>query len=144
MLPLEETGVDLDGLKNQVGVVSNGEMVLIDSVFLNTLPANQLKSGYAEILKHGLIDDVKLLEISIKFKSIKFDDIDEIIFQSVLIKNKVVTEDPFEYGLRKILNFGHTLGHAIETYFLNNPDLDELLHGRGNCYRYDYGELYFL
>ena len=53
----------------------------------------------------------------------------KIIFQSVLIKNKVVTEDPFEYGLRKILNFGHTLGHAIETYFLNNLDLDELLHG---------------
>lgn len=124
-----KTGVDLDGLKNQVGVISNGEMVLIDSVFLNTLPANQLKSGYAEILKHGLIDDINYWKLVSNFKSIKFNEIDEIIFQSVLIKNKVVTEDPFEYGLRKILNFGHTLGHAIETYFLNNSDLDELLHG---------------
>ena len=124
-----KTGVDLDGLKNQVGVISNGEMVLIDSVFLNTLPANQLKSGYAEILKHGLINDSHYWELVSNFKSIKINEIDEIIHQSVLIKNKVVTEDPFEYGFRKILNFGHTLGHAIETYFLNNSDLDELLHG---------------
>ena len=72
-----KTGVDLDGLKNQVGVVSNGEMVLIDSVFLNTLPANQLKSGYAEILKHGLIDDINYWKLVSNFKSIKFNDIDK-------------------------------------------------------------------
>ena len=124
-----KTGVDLDGLKNQVGVISNGEMVLIDSVFLNTLPANQLKSGYAEILKHGLIDDINYWKLVSNFKSTKFNEIDEIIYQSVLIKNKVVLEDPYENGLRKVLNFGHTLGHAIETYFINSTNLGELLHG---------------
>lgn len=124
-----KTGVDLEGLKNQIGVVSFGEMILIDSIFLNTLPANQLKSGYAEILKHGIIDDYDYWKVVSNLKDVKFDAIDEIIHQSVLIKNRVVTEDPNENNLRKILNFGHTLGHAIETFYLKEESLKDLLHG---------------
>lgn len=124
-----KTGVDLGALKNQVGVISEGSMVLVDTSYLQTLPPNHVISGFAEMLKHGLIADKTYWE---ELKSIdKIDDsnIDNLVYRSVEIKNKVVTEDPTEQGLRKILNFGHTLGHAIESYFLENGDKTPLLHG---------------
>lgn len=124
-----KTGVDLGVLKNQVGVISTGEMVVIDTDFLNTLPQEQLRSGMAEMFKHGLIYDRNYW---MKFKDlhqINLDNVRELIWESVDIKNKIVTIDPLENGLRKSLNFGHTLGHAIESYFLNHPTKKELLHG---------------
>lgn len=124
-----KTGVDLGVLKNQIGVVSEGSMVLIDTSFLETLPANQMVSGYAEMLKHGLIYDKNYWQTLIDFESLDISILDKLIHDSVIIKNKVVTEDPKELGLRKILNFGHTLGHAIESYFLGNADKTPLLHG---------------
>lgn len=124
-----KTGIDLGSLKNLVGVISNGEMVLIDTVFLNTLPAEQIKSGYSEVLKHGLIKNLNYWKKTSNFKNLNFDDLDEIIHESVVIKNEVVLKDPFENDLRKILNFGHTLGHAIESYFLTNETKKTLLHG---------------
>jgi 3-dehydroquinate synthase len=124
-----KTGVDLGHLKNQVGVISEGSMVLIDTSYLGTLPQNQMVSGYAEMLKHGLVYDKTYWETLTNLHHLDISHLDQLIYDSVVIKNKVVSEDPTEQGLRKILNFGHTLGHAIESYFLGNADKTPLLHG---------------
>ena len=122
-----KTGVDLGMLKNQIGVINQPQMVLIATDFLKTLDTRQLHSGFAEMLKHGLIksesywNDLKLLS--------SFDSLDTPIYESVVIKNEVVLQDPTEQHIRKILNFGHTLGHAIETHFLTNESKETLLHG---------------
>jgi len=124
-----KTGVDLGTLKNQIGVINTAEMVLVDTHFLNTLPLNELRSGFAEMLKHGLIkseaywNTLKDLTLSVH------QDLDDLIYESILIKKEIIDQDPLEIGLRKILNFGHTLGHAIESYYLSNPDKINLLHG---------------
>jgi len=124
-----KTGIDLGMLKNQVGVIQLPTMVLINTLFLESLPTRQMLSGFTEMLKHGLIYHKEHWE---KLKNI--DLINhvvpvELIHESITIKNKVVTVDPHEKGLRKILNFGHTLGHAIESYLLQNENRDALLHG---------------
>ena len=124
-----KTGVDLDNLKNLVGLFSNPEMVLIDSTFLETLPERELKSGVAEVIKYGLTFDADLLETIKQDKWKEVAALNNIIYQSIEIKNKVVLEDFKETGLRKVLNFGHTVGHAIESYYLDHKDLDRLLHG---------------
>lgn len=121
-------GIDLNGLKNQIGVFNYPNGVFIDAQFLQTLPFNQLRSGFAEVLKHALIKDVKYWN---KVKNInlnEFNEWDEIIAHSVTIKNEVVLKDPKEQNLRKILNFGHTIGHAIETYHLADQN-NFFLHG---------------
>lgn len=124
-----KTGVDLDLSKNQIGTITFADMVLIDPRFLDTLPNNELRSGFAEMLKHGLIQDQKYWKQLRQLKQLTLNDLDELIHHSVAIKNKVVSKDPNEMGLRKILNFGHTLGHAIESYCLDNDDIKTLLHG---------------
>jgi len=124
-----KTGVDLGPLKNQVGVIINPQAVIIEPVFLNTLPANEYRSGYAEMLKHGLIQDAAYWKKLANFKSISTDQIATFIHHSVNIKYQVVRQDPREDSLRKILNYGHTLGHAIESYFLIHEDKTTLLHG---------------
>lgn len=124
-----KTGIDLGPLKNQVGVISSGDMVIVDTGFLDTLPQNHLKSGLAEMLKHGLIYARAYWNKFLNLNTLTLDDLDALIHQSVEIKNHIVTEDPNEHGLRKTLNFGHTLGHAIESYFLSQTDKEELLHG---------------
>ncbi|MEJ2162674.1 MAG: 3-dehydroquinate synthase [Robiginitalea sp.] len=122
-----KTGVDLGPLKNQIGVINNPGLVLIQPGYLDTLDSRQLRSGFAEMLKHGLICDRAY------WTSLKGLDSPEqapaYIHESVDLKNQVVLEDPLEGGLRKILNFGHTLGHAIESYFLDTADREPLLHG---------------
>lgn len=120
-------GIDFQGFKNHIGVFHEPHRVFIDPVFLHTLDEREMRSGFAEIIKHCLIAD------DLMFKEIYGQDIstlrmDKLIEHSVLIKNKVVTEDPFEKGLRKILNFGHTVGHAVETFFLSQKE-NKLLHG---------------
>ncbi|MDT0607473.1 3-dehydroquinate synthase [Croceitalea rosinachiae] len=121
-----KTGVDLGVLKNQVGVINQPKMVLIFPEFLETLEERQLKSGYAEMLKHGLIADKHYWN---KLVQLNESDYKSHIQESILIKNGVVEQDPTEQGVRKKLNFGHTLGHAIESYFLEHPDKKTLLHG---------------
>lgn len=121
-----KTGVDLGALKNQIGVINQPQMVLVFPGFLKTLEARQLKSGYSEMLKHGLIMDADYWK-SLKEKNEFIDAL--CIKKSISIKNDVVIQDPTEQGLRKILNFGHTLGHAIESYCLENPEKETLLHG---------------
>ncbi|MEC8831160.1 MAG: 3-dehydroquinate synthase, partial [Bacteroidota bacterium] len=121
-----KTGVDLGALKNQVGVINQPQMVLIFPEFLETLEKRQVVSGYAEMLKHGLIQDKAYWDNLVH--EANFTDA-SCIQHSIAIKNKVVLEDPTEQGLRKILNFGHTLGHAIESYCLDSHDKKTLLHG---------------
>jgi 3-dehydroquinate synthase len=124
-----KTGVDLGALKNQIGVIISGEMVLIDTQFLDTLPQNHLKSGFAEMLKHGLIYDRNYWNKLTDLSKLTLNDLDALIYESVEIKKAIVAQDPHENGVRKTLNFGHTLGHAIESHFLSHPEKEELLHG---------------
>lgn len=124
-----KTGVDLGVLKNQVGVFNNAVMVLIDSQFLKTLSKDQVLSGSAEMLKHGLVYDETYWNDFANPSVLESLKINELIHRSVVIKNEIVLQDPREKGLRKIVNYGHTLGHAIESYFLENPDKKSLLHG---------------
>ena len=121
-------GIDFQGFKNHLGVFNIPKSVLIDPVFLNTLPEREIRSGFAEIIKHCLIaDGAKWEEIRAKdFEAQKWPD---LIAHSVKIKQQVVDQDPTEKGLRKILNFGHTLGHAVETCFLNKGPKERLFHG---------------
>lgn len=123
-----KVGVDLDGLKNQIGVFNNPEAVILIPDFLRTLGKDQMISGFAEVIKHGLIRDAAYWE-QIKATDLsRMEDIEALLARSVEIKNEVVLEDPQEQGLRKILNFGHTIGHAIETHSLEGEGRS-LLHG---------------
>ncbi|WP_026705116.1 3-dehydroquinate synthase [Flavobacterium soli] len=124
-----KNGVDLDHLKNQIGTITIPQMVLIDTSFLETLRQNEMRSGLAEMLKHGLIYDKKYWEKFLDLSQIDFADFDTLIYDSIFIKNEIVKQDPRENGIRKALNFGHTLGHAIESYFLENKNKKKLLHG---------------
>jgi 3-dehydroquinate synthase len=124
-----KTGVDLGVLKNQVGVISSGDMVIVDTSYLDTLPKNQMKSGLAEMLKHGLIVDKTYFDKLTTLSKLSLHDLDQLIYDSIVIKKDIVTKDPFEYNERKYLNFGHTLGHAIESHFLSSEDKVDLLHG---------------
>ncbi len=119
-------GVDFEGLKNHLGVFNEPESVIIAPEFLETLPQNELRSGFAEIIKHGLIRDKSYFE-SLNLDNWTNSNWKDLIRHSVEIKKSVVQEDPKEAGLRKILNFGHTIGHAFETYYLDGPK--HLLHG---------------
>ena len=124
-----KNGVDLGNLKNQIGIIREPKAVIVDTQFLSTLPQNEMRSGLAEMLKHGLIFDKKYWD---KFKNLKIlqtEDLNLLIHQSIQIKNTIVCEDLTENGIRKSLNFGHTLGHAIESYFLENDSKTSLLHG---------------
>ncbi len=119
-------GIDFNGLKNHIGLFKLPTKVIIDPIFLETLPLNQKVSGFAEMLKHGFIKDNKHLK-ELAQLDIKTTDWLPNITKSVAIKNAIVTADPLEKNERKYLNFGHTIGHAAETYFLNNGL--PILHG---------------
>lgn len=124
-----KTGINLDALKNQVGTFANPSMIIIDNYYLKTLPERELRSGMAEILKYGLSYDNKLYQL-LKQNSINtIDFLETLIYRSVEIKNEVVLKDPQEKELRKVLNFGHSLGHAIESYFLLKDSKKHLTHG---------------
>ena len=124
-----KTGVDLGSLKNQVGVINFSEMVLIDTSFLKTLSIDEMRSGMAEMLKHGLIKDANYWNRLDGLSYLKLSDLGTLIHESIIIKNEVVNRDPNELGDRKQLNFGHTIGHAIESYCLENKTKKTLLHG---------------
>jgi len=120
-----KVGVDLEGMKNFIGVFNDPKAVFILPRFLKTLNKRQINSGYAEILKHGLIAD-KTYWNKIKKPNVAAN-LSDVIFRSVEIKNNIVTKDPREQGVRKMLNFGHTIGHALETFYMNKSE--QLLHG---------------
>ena len=124
-----KTGVDLGALKNLIGVINNPLGVVIRTEFLDTLPANELRCGMAEMFKHGLICSESYWQKMCSLNELSVAALDELIYESVLIKNSIVNQDIGEQHLRKTLNYGHTLGHAIESYCLQNPDRECLLHG---------------
>lgn len=123
-------GVDFQGVKNIIGVFCQPAAVFVDPAFLTTLPARALRSGFAEVIKHAIIGDPALYQqLSNGFK-LSDDSPDrwlEILQASIAVKVRIVTEDPYEKGLRMLLNFGHTIGHAIESYFLETTA--PLTHG---------------
>ena len=123
---------DNNTFKNHIGVFRVPDSVLVSTEFLKTLSKSELRSGFAEVIKHCLIADVdkwKSLVVS-RQSSDDFSigiDFEDIVAHSISIKDKITTEDPTEKGLRKTLNFGHTLGHAVESFYLNTSK--KLLHG---------------
>lgn len=122
-----KTGIDIENVKNAVGTFSLPELTIINSNFLQTLPNNQLKSGFAEMLKHALIADKNHWNELKNLKEISTENISPFIEKSVSIKKNIVEKDFKETGLRKTLNFGHTIGHAIESFSLHSKK--PLLHG---------------
>ena len=124
-----KNGVDLGQLKNQIGIIKEPKAVVVISSFLETLPQVEMRSGLAEMLKHGLIFDKDYWNKFKNLSSLSSQDLEALIYESIVIKNKIVSEDLTENGIRKALNFGHTLGHAIESYFLENETKTKLLHG---------------
>ena len=124
-----KTGVDFGVLKNQIGLFSNPEMVLIDSQYLATVTEREIRSGMAEIIKYGLTYDIELWNQIKGLEDLEISILNKIIYRSIEIKNVIVLEDPKEKNIRKILNFGHTLGHAIESYHLESEEKESLTHG---------------
>ncbi len=123
-----KTGVDFNNLKNQIGVFSEAEAVFVFPRFLDSLPKREVLSGLAEIIKYGLTHDLSIWDYIKKSKNYKLIP-REIIEKSIAVKEAVVAKDPKEKGIRKSLNFGHTLGHAVETYFMKQTKSEQLLHG---------------
>lgn len=119
-------GIDFNGYKNHIGLFREPDHVFISPEFLSTLPPRELKSGFAEVIKHAYIRDADYLS-QLKAAPIGDQPWLQRIEHSISIKSEVVAKDPTEQGLRKILNFGHTVGHAVETTFL--PTAQKLLHG---------------
>jgi 3-dehydroquinate synthase len=119
-------GIDFQGIKNTIGVFQYPAAVFADPDFLTTLSPRELQSGWAEVLKHALIGDPVLW----KTLQNNLDDpkmTTELLRQSIAVKVRIVTEDPHERGLRMLLNYGHSIGHGIESYFLDTPT--PLTHG---------------
>ena len=120
-------GIDFGDIKNSIGVFCNPKAIFIDTRFLETLSAHELRSGYAEILKHSLIADAEQWESLSQNVTLATLDWNVIIPESLKIKQHIVAQDPFEQNIRKGLNFGHTIGHAFESMALNTAT--PLLHG---------------
>ena len=124
-----KTGINFNGLKNEIGVFNSAKAVIISTQFFDSLNDENLLSGYAEMLKHGLLstDNYYKRLINYDLKSRDFDQLLLLLEESVRIKEHVVTIDPFEKGLRKALNLGHTVGHSFESFAMRNHK--PVLHG---------------
>lgn len=128
-----KTGINFRGLKNEIGVFSNASTVILDTAFLKTLDTENIFSGYAEMLKHGLINDEKMwAELINEELSVSHSSFKKMLAESVAVKQRIVTEDPTEQGIRKALNLGHTAGHAFESFALSNNA--PILHGYAVAY----------
>ena len=117
-----KTGINFNGLKNEIGVFSPAEYVLIDTTFLKSLDTHNLLSGYAEMLKHGIISTTEHWAELLNFDmdQIDYQALQQLVAHSVSIKEDIVAKDPFEKNIRKALNLGHTIGHAFESLALEN------------------------
>ena len=124
-----KTGINFNGLKNEIGVFSPAEYVLIDTEFLKSLDSQNLLSGYAEMLKHGIISTTEHWAELLNFdmSQIDYKSLQALVGKSVQIKENIVEEDPFEKGIRKALNVGHTAGHAFESLAMETGH--PVLHG---------------
>ena len=123
-----KTGINFMGLKNEIGVFNNARTVILDTHFLKTLDAENILSGYAEMLKHGLISNEEMWAELMNFDLEQPDlgKLSGMVARSVAVKERIVTEDPTEKGIRKALNLGHTAGHAFESLALQRKPV---LHG---------------
>nr|WP_314520235.1 3-dehydroquinate synthase [uncultured Prevotella sp.] len=123
-----KTGINFGGLKNEIGVFNDAEFVLLDTNWLRTLDEANIRSGYAEMLKHGLIADNTMWAELINFNLAQPDlrQLASMLDKSVRIKERIVAEDPHEKGIRKALNLGHTFGHAFESWAMKRQPV---LHG---------------
>ena len=124
-----KTGINFNGLKNEIGAFAPAAQVILDSEFLRTLDDHNIRSGYAEMLKHGLISTTAHWSELMNFnlEQIDYAQLRELVGKSVQIKEEVVKVDPFEKGIRKALNLGHTIGHAFESFALESGH--PVLHG---------------
>jgi 3-dehydroquinate synthase len=124
-----KTGIDFAGFKNMLGSFAQPQAIICDTLFLSTLPQKEFRSGFAEVIKHALVYDKKFLSTLSKknFGINNGVDLTKILSHSCTIKCAIVTKDPHEKGLRKILNFGHTIGHALE--MISHETKKPLLHG---------------
>ena len=131
-----KTGINFGGLKNEIGVFNDSKFVILNTEFLATLDKENLLSGYAEMLKHGLLSDeatwAELVEFDVTTPTPSlFKRLQRMVSDSVKVKQHIVEADPTEKGIRKALNLGHTFGHAFESYSLSplTSHLSSLLHG---------------
>ena len=118
-----KNGIDMDGFKNQLGTITQPACVFIDAGFLSTLPAEEIFNGYAEMLKHALIGDVELWEQIRHIHSEEELIQPDVILKAIQVKTNIIEQDPLEGGLRKKLNFGHTVGHALESHFFQSTPI---------------------
>ena len=125
-----KTGIDFKQLKNQIGVFNEPLEVLLDNEYLKTLTKEEFINGYAEVVKHSLLTDKPDLTFNSLIKLDLFKDIDYIINSYSLVKNKIVKSDKYESSTRKVLNLGHTIGHAVESYSHISDKIIALKHGQ--------------
>lgn len=123
-----KTGININGVKNQAGIFTNPHAVVIFPGFLESLPVLHFRSGYAEIIKAALLSGGELWKAVKSMTDIKLPDVNKLIMYAVEFKCNIVVEDPHEKSRRKVLNFGHTIGHALESFY-NRPGKEGLLHG---------------
>ena len=126
-----KTGINFGGLKNEIGVFNNANCVILDTTFLRTMDTENLLSGYAEMLKHGLISNEQTWAELLSMDLNDLDKLGDLVEKSVAVKQRIVIEDPTEHGIRKALNLGHTVGHAFESLALERKPI---LHGYAVAY----------
>lgn len=117
-----KTGINFKGLKNEIGVFTPAKAVIMSTIFFPTLPEQELKSGFAEMLKHAMLHSHESFEqlLQFNFKNIDYDLLLTLMKESLLVKQNIVEQDPTEQGIRKTLNLGHTVGHAFESKALDD------------------------
>ena len=118
-----KTGINFGGLKNEVGAFANAHYVIVNTCFLDTLDTANLCSGYAEMLKHSLISNAQMWAEHVNFDILQPDlaELQRMVAASIAVKEHIVADDPHEHGIRKALNFGHTIGHALEEFSMQQP-----------------------
>lgn len=122
-----KTGVDFEGIKNHIGTTSEPKGIFINPVFLETLSERQIINGYAEVIKIALIADSDFWKELKKIKSVKEFSSEKVITKAIQLKNTIVEKDLYENNLRKSLNFGHNIGHALESSLIHQQK--DILHG---------------
>ena len=129
-----KTGINFGGLKNEIGVFSDSRVVIINTQFLDTLDHDNICSGYAEMLKHGLISDERTWAELVTFDldNPDLNQLQRMVAESIKVKERIVEADPHEHGIRKALNLGHTMGHAFESFAMRRGT--PILHGYAVAY----------
>ena len=129
-----KTGINFGGLKNEIGVFSDSRFVIINTQFLDTLDHDNICSGYAEMLKHGLISDERTWAELVTFDldTPDLSKLQRMVADSIKVKERIVETDPHEHGIRKALNLGHTMGHAFESFAMRRGT--PILHGYAVAY----------